>query len=65
MVREYVRDRLMPLTMQVEREDDIPPEVLKEMKELKYVGAFQTKVTKAGAAKLKQAIPEVVVDVGE
>lgn len=34
MVREYVRDRLMPLTMQVEEEDKIPDEVLEEMKDL-------------------------------
>ena len=34
MVREYVRDRLMPLTMQVERDDEVPAEVLQEMKDL-------------------------------
>lgn len=33
-VREYVRDRLMPLTMQVEHNDEVPPEVLREMKDL-------------------------------
>lgn len=33
-VREYVRDRLAPLTMHVEREDAIPPDVLQEMKDL-------------------------------
>jgi acyl-CoA dehydrogenase len=33
-VREYVRDRLRPLTMQVEEEDRIPDEVLAEMKDL-------------------------------
>lgn len=34
MVREYVRDRLQPLTMQVEEEDRIPDEILQEMKDL-------------------------------
>jgi acyl-CoA dehydrogenase len=33
-VRDYVRDRLMPLTMQVEHDDEVPPEVLQEMKDL-------------------------------
>jgi acyl-CoA dehydrogenase len=33
-VRDYVRDRLMPLTMQVEHDDAIPPAVLQEMKDL-------------------------------
>ena len=33
-VRDYVRDRLMPLTMQVERDDEVPVEVLQEMKDL-------------------------------
>lgn len=34
LVREYVRDRLQPLTMQVEEEDRVPDEVLGEMKDL-------------------------------
>jgi len=33
-VREYVRDRLVPLAPVIEEEDDIPPAVLAEMKEL-------------------------------
>jgi len=33
-VRDYVRDRLRPLTMQVEHDDAVPPEVLREMKDL-------------------------------
>lgn len=33
-VREYVRDRLVPLTMQVEHDDQIPENVLQEMKDL-------------------------------
>jgi acyl-CoA dehydrogenase len=33
-VREYVRDRLAPLTMQVEQDDAVPPEILQEMKDL-------------------------------
>lgn len=37
-VREYVQDRLVPLTMQVEHEDAIPPDVLDEMKELGFFG---------------------------
>lgn len=34
VIRDYVRDRLTPLTKQVEDEDQIPPEILDEMKEL-------------------------------
>jgi acyl-CoA dehydrogenase len=34
MVRGYVRDRLVPLSMQIEREDEVPAEVLQEMKDL-------------------------------
>ncbi len=34
LVREYVRDRLRPLTMQVEEEDRIPDGILQEMKDL-------------------------------
>lgn len=34
MVREYVRDRLAPLTRQVEEDDQIPATVLDEMKDL-------------------------------
>jgi acyl-CoA dehydrogenase len=33
-VRDYVRDRLMPLAKQVEEEDRVPDEVLREMMEL-------------------------------
>src|SRR5437588_12680830 len=33
-VREYVRDRLAPLTMQVEHDDAVPGQVLQEMKDL-------------------------------
>ncbi len=33
-VRDYVRQRLVPLTMQVERDDAVPTEVLQEMKDL-------------------------------
>ncbi|MGH2448199.1 MAG: acyl-CoA dehydrogenase family protein [Chloroflexota bacterium] len=33
-VREYVHDRLLPLTMTVERDNRIPPEILQEMKDL-------------------------------
>lgn len=33
-VREYVQDRLLPLTMRVEEEDAVPTEILQEMKEL-------------------------------
>ncbi|GAC1467875.1 MAG: acyl-CoA dehydrogenase family protein [Chloroflexota bacterium] len=35
-VREYVRDRLVPLTMQVEHNDVVPAEVLQEMKDLGF-----------------------------
>jgi acyl-CoA dehydrogenase len=38
VVREYARDRLMPLTMQVEHDDAVPPEVLQEMKDLGLFG---------------------------
>jgi acyl-CoA dehydrogenase len=34
LVRNYVRDRLAPLTMRVEHDDAVPPEVLQEMKDL-------------------------------
>lgn len=34
VVRDYVRDRLVPLTMQVERDDEIPVEVVREMMDL-------------------------------
>jgi acyl-CoA dehydrogenase len=33
-VRDYVRDRLAPITMQVDHDDEIPGAVLQEMKEL-------------------------------
>ncbi len=33
-VREYVRDRLAPLTMQVEHDDAVPPSIMQEMKDL-------------------------------
>lgn len=33
-VRDYVQDRLVPLTMQVEHDDRVPDDVLAEMKEL-------------------------------
>ena len=33
-VRDYVRERLMPLAMQVERDDEVPADVLQEMKDL-------------------------------
>jgi acyl-CoA dehydrogenase len=33
-VREYVRDRLAPLTMQVEHDDEVPPDIIQEMKDL-------------------------------
>ncbi|GAC1398795.1 MAG: acyl-CoA dehydrogenase family protein [Chloroflexota bacterium] len=33
-VRDYVHNRLMPLTMQVERDDAVPCDVLQEMKDL-------------------------------
>lgn len=34
MVREYVHDRLIPLAAEVEERDEIPPEILAEMKDL-------------------------------
>jgi acyl-CoA dehydrogenase len=34
MVRDYTRDRLIPLTRQVDEADAIPPDVLQEMKDL-------------------------------
>jgi len=37
-VREYVRDRLVPLSMEIERQELIPPDVLEEMKELGFFG---------------------------
>lgn len=37
-VRDYVRRRLEPLAQQVEREDRIPPEILREMAALGYFG---------------------------
>jgi acyl-CoA dehydrogenase len=37
-VRDYVRDRLQPLAMQIERDDEIPSEVLDEMKDLGFFG---------------------------
>ena len=37
-VREYVRNRLAPLAMTIEREERIPDEVLAEMKELGFFG---------------------------
>ncbi|MGH2442256.1 MAG: acyl-CoA dehydrogenase family protein [Chloroflexota bacterium] len=33
-VRQYVRERLLPLTMQVEHDDAIPAEIVQEMKDL-------------------------------
>jgi acyl-CoA dehydrogenase len=33
-VRDYVRDRLLPISMQIERDDAVPEDVLDEMKEL-------------------------------
>ncbi|HLJ67426.1 MAG TPA: acyl-CoA dehydrogenase family protein [Chloroflexota bacterium] len=33
-VRDYVRERLMPLTMRVEHDDAVPPDILQEMKDL-------------------------------
>src|SRR5690242_18040302 len=38
-VREFARERLDPLWQQVEREDCIPPEVLREMGDLGLFGA--------------------------
>ena len=37
-VRDYVRDRLQPLAMTIEREERVPDEVLAEMKELGFFG---------------------------
>lgn len=37
-VRDYVRDRLQPLAMTIEREEKVPDEVLEEMKELGFFG---------------------------
>ncbi|HZT97804.1 MAG TPA: acyl-CoA dehydrogenase family protein [Chloroflexota bacterium] len=37
-VREYVRDRLQPLAMQIETEGRVPEDVLSEMKELGFFG---------------------------
>ncbi len=37
-VREYVRNRLEPISQQVEREDRIPPEIIREMGELGFFG---------------------------
>lgn len=37
-VRDYVRDRLQPLSMTIEREEAIPPDVLGEMKEIGFFG---------------------------
>ncbi len=37
-VREFVRDRLEPISQQVEREDRIPPEILREMGDLGLFG---------------------------
>lgn len=37
-VREYVRDRLTPLAMRIEREEQVPDEVLAEMKDLGFFG---------------------------
>jgi alkylation response protein AidB-like acyl-CoA dehydrogenase len=34
MVRDFVRDRLMPLSMQIEHDDEVPAEALQEMKDL-------------------------------
>jgi acyl-CoA dehydrogenase len=34
MVRDYVRDRLLPITMEIEENDEVPPEILSEMKDL-------------------------------
>jgi acyl-CoA dehydrogenase len=33
-VRDYVRNRLAPLSMQIERDDEVPADVLQEMKDL-------------------------------
>ncbi|MDQ2744003.1 MAG: acyl-CoA dehydrogenase family protein, partial [Chloroflexota bacterium] len=33
-VRDYVRERLMPIAMQVDRDDDVPAGILQEMKDL-------------------------------
>ena len=37
-VRRYVRDRLIPLEMQVAEEDQIPEDVIAEMKEMGLFG---------------------------
>lgn len=37
-VRHYVRDRLQPLAMTIEREEKVPDDVLAEMKELGFFG---------------------------
>lgn len=37
-VRDYVRDRLQPLAMQIEHDEKVPSEVLDEMKELGFFG---------------------------
>lgn len=37
-IRDYVRERLLPLAMQVEEQDEVPPAVLQEMKELGMFG---------------------------
>lgn len=37
-VRDYVRDRLLPIAMQIEHEERVPESVLDEMKELGFFG---------------------------
>ncbi|HHY94696.1 MAG TPA: acyl-CoA dehydrogenase [Firmicutes bacterium] len=38
MVRDFVNDRLQPISEKVEEEDEIPPEVVQEMAELGFFG---------------------------
>lgn len=38
MVRDFVNDRLQPISEKVEEEDEIPPEIIREMAELGFFG---------------------------
>lgn len=38
MVRDFVNDRLQPISEKVEEEDEIPPEIVREMAELGFFG---------------------------
>ncbi|MCL6450158.1 MAG: acyl-CoA dehydrogenase family protein [Acetobacteraceae bacterium] len=56
-VREYVRDRLQPLCRRVEEEDEIPPEIVKEMADLGFFGLpFPEEYQGAGLGELGYAV---------